>query len=81
MNFLGRKIHFSTTFQLVQFLIGISNADSEISSEELINGSNKIANYFDMPDEYQDYIHKFVQKYWYLVDQDNSGSLNFDEYK
>ena len=25
--------------------------------------------------------HKFVQKYWHLVDLDNSGSLSFDEYK
>ena len=34
-----------------------------------------------MPNDYQAYIHKFVQKYWHLVDVDNSGSLNFDEYK
>ena len=26
-------------------------------------------------------IYKFVQKYWHLVDLDNSGSLSFDEYK
>ena len=58
-----------------------SNGDSEISSEELINCSKKGADYFDMPDDYQNYIYKFAQKYWHLVDQDNSGSLNFDEYK
>ena len=34
-----------------------------------------------MPNDYQAFIHKFVQKYWHLVDVDNSGSLNFDEYK
>ena len=34
-----------------------------------------------MPNDYQAYIHKLVQKYWHLVDVDNSGSLNFDEYK
>ena len=58
-----------------------SNGDSEISSEELINGSQKISDYFDVPNDNQAYIHKFVQKYWHLVDVDNSGSLNFDEYK
>merc|ERR1712137_1120457 len=58
-----------------------SNGDSEVSSEELINCSKKGADYFDMPDDYQMYIYKFAQKYWHLVDQDNSGSLNFDEYK
>ena len=34
---------------------------------------------------YQPYVQKikekFAQNYWHLVDQDNSGSLNFDEYK
>ena len=34
---------------------------------------------------YQPYVQKikekFAQNYWNLVDQDNSGSLNFDEYK
>lgn len=58
-----------------------SNGDSEISSEELVNCSKKGAEYFDMPDDYQNYIYKFGQKYWHLVDQDNSGSLNYDEYK
>merc|ERR1712176_800890 len=58
-----------------------SNGDSEVSSEELINCSAKGADYFDMPDDYQNYIYKFGQKYWHLVDQDNSGSLNYDEYK
>merc|ERR1711962_501881 len=58
-----------------------SNGDSEVSSEELINCSSKGADYFDMPDDYQQFIYKFAQKYWHLVDQDNSGSLNYDEYK
>merc|ERR1712126_632019 len=58
-----------------------SNGDSEVSSEELINCSKKGADYFDMPDDYQNYVYKFASKYWHLVDQDNSGSLNFDEYK
>jgi len=34
---------------------------------------------------YQPYVQKikekFAQNYWHLVDQDNSESLNFDEYK
>ena len=29
------------------------NGDSEISSEELINGSQKISDYFDVPNDYQ----------------------------
>merc|ERR1712168_1459146 len=56
-----------------------SNGDSEVSSEELINCSKKGADYFDMPDDYQNYIYKFASKYWHLVDQDNSGSMGFDE--
>ena len=34
-----------------------------------------------VPNDYQAYIHKLVQKYWHLVDVDNSRSLIFDEYK
>ena len=33
------------------------------------------------PNDHESIIYKFVQKYWYLVDLDNSGSLSFDEYK
>ena len=58
-----------------------SNGDSEVSTEELINCSKKGADYFDMPDDYQHFIYKFAEKYWHLVDQDNSGSLSYDEYR
>lgn len=34
-----------------------------------------------MPDDMPMYIYKFAQKYWHLVDEDQSGSLNFDEYR
>jgi len=52
----------------------------------MINCSSKHADdYFDLPDSYlqyeQKWMNKFVQKYWHLVDQDNSGSLNLDEFK
>ena len=51
----------------------------------MINCSSKQADYFDLSDFYLQFVkkcmNKFVQKYWHLVDQDNSGSLNLDEYK
>ena len=33
------------------------------------------------PNYHESIIYNFVQKYWHLVDLDNSGSLSFDEYK
>ena len=58
-----------------------SDTDSVISREELSTGNQKISDYFHIPKFYQKYYRKFVNKYWHLMDNDNSGSLNFDEYK
>ena len=71
------------------------NGDSEISSEELMIASADFdVEFVSNPTllqaeilmnlgliEYQSIMNKVVEKYWYLIDLDHSGSLNFDEYK
>ena len=71
------------------------NDDSEISSEELMIASADFdVEFVSNPTllqaeilmnlgliEYQSIMNKVVEKYWYLIDLDHSGSLNFDEYK
>ena len=39
------------------------------------------ANYAGMSENTQGFLYNFGAKYWNVVDQDNSGSLNYDEYK
>merc|ERR1712235_217623 len=39
------------------------------------------ANYVGMSENTQGFLYNFGAKYWNVVDQDNSGSLNYDEYK
>ena len=52
-----------------------------INLQELFSSSQKYSDYFGLPDLNQAYYRKFVKQYWHLIDKDNSGSLNLDEYK
>ena len=58
-----------------------SNGDSEISSEEFINGTKKMFDYQGFPNDYWAYYYqavcqKFKQKYWHLIDVDNSDKFH-----
>ena len=58
-----------------------ANGDGEISSDELTSCAAAAANYVGMSENTQGFLYNFGAKYWNVVDQDNSGSLNYDEYK
>merc|ERR1712137_482750 len=54
-----------------------ANGDGEISSDELTSCAAAAANYVGMSENTQGFLYNFGAKYWNVVDQDNSGSLNY----
>ena len=54
--------------------------DGMATGEDITACSLKIANWADMSDSTRDYMYRFGQKYWHLVDQDGDGALNKHEF-
>jgi hypothetical protein len=57
------------------------NGDSEVTSAELTECGAKAAAWAGMSDSTQTFLYNFAAKYWSTVDQDGSGSLNYDEFR
>ena len=59
------------------------NADGNdfITANELTQCAAEAANYVGMSDATQNFLYDFGVKYWDVVDYDNDGALNYDEYK
>merc|ERR1712002_147869 len=58
-----------------------NDGNDELSSAELISCGARAANYLGMPETHQNFLYQFASKYWGVVDQDGSGSLNYDEFR
>merc|ERR1739848_15851 len=57
------------------------NGDANLSVGELTSCGKRSAEYMGMNDQNQNFLYDFAGKYWDVIDQDNSGSLSYDEYK
>ena len=55
--------------------------DGVVDSDELTSCAAKIAGFVEMSETSQNFLYNFGAKYWGILDWDNSGSLNFDEFK
>jgi hypothetical protein len=55
--------------------------DGVVDSDELTTCAAQIAGFVEMSETSQNYLYSFGAKYWNILDWDQSGSLNFDEFK
>ena len=51
------------------------------TSDEIVQCSVNIADWADTSDMTRDYLYKFGQKYWHVVDLDEDGALNYEEFR
>ena len=57
------------------------NGDGEVTTAELSECGAKAAAWAGMSEDSQNFIYQFVSKYWGVLDQDGSGSLDYDEFR
>ena len=58
-----------------------ADGDAEVTSAELTACGAKAAAWAGMSDATQTFLYNFAAKYWSTVDQNNSGSLDYDEFR
>ena len=56
-----------------------TDENGSATSDEVLQCSVSIADWADTSDMTRDYLYKFGQKYWHVVDLD--GGLNYDEFR
>ena len=57
------------------------NGDDLISGDELTECGKKAADFVGISDSSQEFLYNFGVKYWHIVDGDENGSLDFDEFR
>merc|ERR1712243_462272 len=57
------------------------NGDAEVTSAELTECGAKAAAWAGISDSTQTFLYNFAAKYWSTVDQNGSGSLDYDEFR
>ena len=58
-----------------------ADGDAEVTSGELTQCGAKAAAWAGMSDSTQTFLYNFAAKYWNTVDQNQSGSLDYDEFR
>ena len=58
-----------------------TDRNDEATADEISSCAAKTADYFEMPKSIRNFLVNFAFKYWNNMDQDGSGSLNFDEFR
>jgi len=58
-----------------------TDENGSATSDEVLQCSVSIADWADTSDMTRDYLYKFGQKYWHVVDFDEDGALNYDEFR
>ena len=58
-----------------------TDENGSATSDEVLQCSVSIADWADTSDMTRDYLYKFGQKYWHVVDLDEDGALNYDEFR